>query len=240
MPYTLTEEQKEQLRQEYLENLRILNSYLPNEHKYKVDLAGLNKRLNDPNEQRFYLKNLELKAAFDKKSQIYDALDKKYEHLKIPGKIYPLTRYMHSEMIPSDDPEAMRINEERMKQYFLHPEAEVQRRMQRVLNADVKDLARIANCKDKDNLLLEYYEKNSALVEDAFNVKSILDEMKNGVKLTPDCEKYYEAIAKDYEVLVDSNVSVGKIDSSYFTMPKHMTTEQDNIFNSTKFINQFS
>ena len=234
MPYTLTEQEKEQLRQEYLENLRILNSYLPNEHKYKVDLAGLNKRLNDPNEVRFYKKGLELKAALKKKSEIYDALDAKYSHLKIPGKVYPLTRYMHSEMIPSDDPEAMRLNEERMKQYFLHPEAEVQRRMQRVLNADIKDVAKIANCKDKDNLLLEYYEKNSTLVEDAFNVKSILDDMKKNkeIELTPDCAKYYEAIAKDYEVLIDASDSVQKMGTSYFTMPKHMTTAQDNIFNS--------
>lgn len=231
-PYTLTEEEKEQLRQEYLYNMSIINSYLPDEHKYKVDLAGLNKRLNDPNEQRFYKKNLELKESLLKKSQIYDALDAKFQHLKIPGKIYPLTRYMHSEMIPSDDPEAMRINEERMKQYFLHPEAEVQRRMQRVLNADVKDIARIANCKDKDSLMLEYYEKNTTLVEDAFNVKSILDEMKNsGIKLTPDCEKYYEAIAKDYEVLIDTSDSIQKMGTSYFTMPKHWTDAQDNIIN---------
>ena len=235
MPYILTEEEKDELRQEYLANIRLINKYLPPEHKYKEDLAGLNKRLNDPSEQRFYKLNMQLKAELDKKMEISDNLFSKYKHLMDKNKSYPLSRLMHSEMIPSDDPEAMKINEERYKQYFLHPEAEVQRRVQRVLNSNVSDLARIANCKDKENLLTEYYAQNQALVDDAFCVIGVLKDMKSkGVHLTPECAQFYDSIGQNFEIFVDTSSNVNNISRSYFTMPNTQTVAQDRILHDMR------
>ena len=235
MPYILTEEEKEQFRQEYLANIRLINKYLPPEHRYREDLAGLNKRLNDPSEQRFYKLNMQLKAEQDKKMEISDLLFNKYKHLMDKDKPYPLPRLMHSEMIPSDDPEAMKINEERYKQYFLHPEAEVQRRIQRVLNSNASDLARIANCKDKENLLTEFYAQNQALVDDAFCVVGVLNDMKSkGVHLTPECEQFYNSIGQNFEIFSETSSNLSNINRSYFTMPNTQTAAQDRILNDMR------
>ena len=72
MPYTLTNAEKEQLRQKYLDNVATINKYLPEELKVRPDLKTLNKRLNDPNEQRTYKKGLELNARERRRQEIDD------------------------------------------------------------------------------------------------------------------------------------------------------------------------
>ena len=53
MPYKFTEEEKEEIRRKYRENIRIINSYINpdgsrKQFEVKLDMDGLNKKLNDP------------------------------------------------------------------------------------------------------------------------------------------------------------------------------------------------
>ena len=57
MPYTLTSAEKAELRRKYIANVNRLNQYLPESEKLRVDLKWFNARINDPAEQRFYLKS---------------------------------------------------------------------------------------------------------------------------------------------------------------------------------------
>jgi len=228
MPYTFTAQEKEELKQKYLQNIAKINEYLPAKDRIKADVAGFEKKVNDPSLAWLYKKGLELKARDEKKKQIQDQLSEKLKDLRIPGKAYPLERIMHTELIASDDPEAMAYNEEKIRQYFLHPEAVIQRRFQKVFEINGSDLIKMAKCKDTDNLMLAYGEKHASTIEDAYSLVGALEDAKLKDILTPEMKEYLTGAPKNYEPLIDCTEMMRRISEGYFTVPNELTDAQDN------------
>lgn len=235
MPYKFTEQEKEEIRQQYLANMEAINNNLPDGLKLKVDLSGLNKKLNDPRQAWIYKKALELNAREVKKKEIQDQLSQKFADLKIPGKDYELDRAMHTDLIPSDDPEAMAYNEELYKQYLLHPEAMVQYRFQKVLDSKNDDIGKMAQCKDLESLMLLYSEKNPTFVEDSCSMVSVFARESYKRLLTPEMKEFYRPVCGNYENIIDSSNIFKKMNTGYFTVPKSLTQAQDYAINGGNF-----
>ena len=230
MPYTMTEQEKQALREEYRENIRIINTYIPNPDDHiRVDMSSFNKKLNDPREVWLYKKSLEVKQREIKKKEIQLQLGQELAHLKDPNKahLYVLNRVMHTDLIPSDEPEAMAYNREVMRQYFLHPEAMIQKRFGDVLKADFGDVAKLAKGKDLESLMVMYSEKNPTLVEDSCSMKTVFHDDKIKALLTPEMAQNYDVVCANFENIIDASNDMKKVNEGYFTVPHHLTDEQD-------------
>ena len=221
MPYKLTKQEKEFIRRQYRENVRILNRLLPNGMKIREDLKALNKRLNDPKEQRFYKKSLEINNREDLKTGASSRLLMEHEQLRDKSKPHPLERLMHTELATDISESANKYNEAKIKNYYAHPEAETQRKFQKLLNMDFSTLAKVSRSNDLDNLLLDYYEKNSDLVDDAFSFIHSVDKFDKD-DLTPEMQTYLKSVGRNYEqVLLAVNSKVSRVrENYYFSFPE--------------------
>ena len=232
MPYTISDEEKNRLREEYLKNVATINKYLPRELQVKPDLKTLNKRMNDPKEQRVYKKGMELNERERKRQEIYDELADKYGYLKQPGKQYALNRLISYQFDMSNDPEAREYNENVIKNYYLHPEAMAQRECKKIIKYNPQEALKIAKSKDMEGLLMEYYERHAEEVENAYGLLGTVNNVnKNNIK-TPETKQYLEGIAPSYEVLSTSSEVVKSMTDGFFTMPKLTAEQEEELFDS--------
>ena len=231
MPYVLTEQEKEALRQQYRTNIETINSYIPDQHaqyRYKLDMNGLNKQLNDPAKAWIYKKSLEANAIEAKKKEIQERLGQKFDHMKIPGKVYGLNRFFHTELIPSDDPEAVAYNEAKYLQYMQHPEAVAQRRFNRILKANVSQLAKIAQCKNKEALMTAWAARNPNALQDAYELLGTIGKFPQNM-LTPAQQQYLNSVSRNYEVMMDTADQMIHVTENSLVLPRTMNEQQDMI-----------
>lgn len=232
MPYTLTEAEKNQLRQKYLENVATINKYLSDDMKVRPDLKTLNKRMNDPNEQRTYKKGLELNERERRRQEIYDELADKYGHLKQPGKQYALNRLISYQFDMSNDPEAKAYNENVIKNYYLHPEAMAQRECKKIIKYNPQEALKISKSKDMEGFLMEYYERHAEEVENAFGLLGTVNNVNKDNIKTPETQQYLDGIAPNYEVLSTSSEVVKNMTDGFYTMPKLTVAQEDALFDT--------
>ncbi len=237
MPYTLTETEKDDIRRKYLENVERINAFLPDGSKIRPDLKALNKRLNDPNEQRLYKKGLEIKEREDRREKLYDRLAEKYKDLRAKNKNYTLNRLILYQFDMSDDPKAEAYNENVIKNYFLHPEAMAQRECKKVMLLNPAEAAKIAKSSDMGNLLIEYYERNTEQCEHAYGLLGTVRNTNVGGIITPETKQYLEQVAPSYEVLSTASETVKTMSEEYFTMPIISDDQKETLFN-TNFENE--
>ena len=237
MPYKFSEEEKRVLREKYLANIATLNSYIAKkEDKIKPDLSAFNKKLDDPKVVYQHKVALEARQMEAKKKEIQSALSKKFEHLKIEGKDYPLPRVLHQSLIASDEPEAMKYNEEMVKSYFLHPEAFTQKRMEALYNVNLKDLAAISKCKDVDGLKLAWATKHAQIVDDGFEAYNILRTYDDKNMLTKEAEEFQKSVGKNYEFLVDTAELPKAYNEFFLTVPPLSDKQMGAIMGNRNFI----
>ena len=234
-PYVLTEQEKAEFRRKYIENVRRANEYLSDGNKIKLDLAAFDKKINDPKMQRLYKKGLELHHTTSEKLRISAELLQNMNGQFIQGKQYDLHRLMHSELIPSNDPEAQAYNEQKIRDYVQHPEAETVRRYRDLLNLDISDVAKFADSPDMKNFFLDFYEKNAAAIDLANETKLILSHCN---PKTPALEEYVKQIGPNYEVLANiqdiANLVKG---DEFFTFPDKLTEEQyEQLFSDSNYL----
>ena len=217
MPYTFTEEEKIALRAKYRQNVELINKYLPRGMKVKLDMKAFNKKINDPNEQRYYKKSLELIANNNKRFEIAKKLLPEYEELKKPDHVYLLDRTIAHSLIPSDSKEAEAYNRKVIKCYVEHPEAFLQKCIQQTLNFNPADLAKIGASSDFKNQQLAFYEKYLLEAEYGY---TILDTTKGQIipMLTEDYQKYSPSFMQTVQTL--GKPTVMPEDDTYFTLPK--------------------
>jgi len=225
MPYVLTEEEKQTIREQYLDNIQRINEYMPDNLKISTNLSDLNKRLNDPKEQRLYKKGLELHAREERRKALYNRLEDKYDYLRSKDKTYVLDRVLYYQFNMSDDPFAEEYNENVVANYYLHPEAMVQQEMTKVLNFDPSVMAEISKSDDMDNLLLDFYESNAQVCEYAFALKGSLKNMPDGV-VNEETLKYVDSFASCYEMLEIASEGVKNITADSFFVIPDLTPEQ--------------
>ena len=233
--YVLTEEQKRELRRKYIENVRTANQYLSNGNKIKLDMDAFDKKLNDPKMQRLYLKGQELYHKYLEKQRISGEIFESMSGEKIPGKTYDLNRLIHSEIIPSDDPEARAYNEQKIRNYILHPEAETERRYRELLNLDISDVAKFSSSEDLKNFFIDFYEKNAAAIDLANETKLILSHCN---PKTPALEQYVKQIGANFEVLANiQDIATSIKGEEFFTFPDSLTEEQyEELFGSSNYL----
>ena len=233
--YVLTEEQKRELRRKYIENVRTANEYLSNGNKIKLDMDAFDKKLNDPKMQRLYLKGRELYQNYLEKKRISGEISRSITDQKIPGRKYDLDRLLHSEMIISDDPEARAYNEQKIRNYILHPEAETERRYRELLNLDISDVAKFASSEDAKNFYIDFYEKNAAAIDLANETKLILSHCD---PKTPALEQYVKQIGANFEVLANiQDIATSIKGEEFFTFPDNLTEEQyEELFGSSNYL----
>ena len=220
MPYKLSEAEKEQIRENYRHNIETINSHIEDEDfHYRVDMASLNKKLNDPALGWLYKKSLEAYQREIKKKDIQERLEAELADQKIPGKIYPLGRYLHTELIASDDPEAEAYNRAVVTAYYKHPEAFVQRKFQRLMGGDYQIVADIAQCKDKEALMAAWAADHPSEIQECFEMFGTIGAYKDDL-LHPDVLKYKESIGRNLEPLYDTNQWPGRTaGDGIFTAP---------------------
>lgn len=240
-PYLLTKAQKAELKRQYLANVELINEYLPEDNKIRVDLAWFNSRINDPTEQRFYLKSRALNEKLNKKIEIGQQLATKYAHLRDRNRHYTYDRGVMFDMLPIDpgvDQRVDKYNEVIMKEYLTNPEAYAQRRIEKVMNFNPEEFQQIRQygLPDEKNFLLDFYEQNEAIIDDALRFQGTLEDHKND--LIPELKENYKAIGGNYEMLsVASTVARLAKNEGFFTFPP-LTDEQLDILDNGRFGNE--
>lgn len=182
-PYLLTKAQKAELRRQYIANVELINEYLPEDNQIRVDLAWFNSRINDPTEQRFYLKSRALNEKLNKKIEIGQRLATKYAHLRDRNRNYTYDRGVMFDLLPVDpgvDRRVDKYNEAIMKEYLTNPEAYAQRRIEKMMNFNPEELQQIRQygLPDEKNFLLDYYEQNEEIIDDALRFQGTLEANK--------------------------------------------------------------
>lgn len=246
-PYKFTEEEKEALRTKYRNTIETLNAYLDagariqqvdgTPYHFKLDMDGLNKKLNDPSYAYFYKKGMELKQINDKKKEIQDRLEKKFSNLRDQAhpERYQLPRFVHVELIPSDDPAAEAYNEEKIKMYLQHPEAVTQRMFQKMLNTNVQQLAEIAkgpNGADKDAKMVTWATENFDVAFESFEIYGTLTKFPPDM-LTPEMQKYISSVGRNFEPLIDTTEKMIHLDENALIFPPVVTEAQENLLGSS-------
>ena len=243
MPYKFTEEEKEEIRRKYRENIRIINSYINpdgsrKQFEVKLDMDGLNKKLNDPDYAYFHKKSIEVVQKEAKKKEIQDRLDKKFAYLKDKNhpERYVMQRFMHDELIPSDDPVAEAYNEEKIKMYCLHPEAVAQRKFQEMFNVNVKQLAEIAKNSDEDAKMVAWASNdvNMAKAFEAFEAYGTLSKFPKDM-LTPEMKEYLDSVSRNYEMMIDTTEKMYKVKDVDLVLPELINDNQENLLNLSNF-----
>ena len=231
MRYYLTEQEKREIRNQYLENVRTINKYLSRRNKISTSLSDLNRKLNNPDEQRKYKKALEIQNDVKKRKEIFDKLASKYQ--KIPGREYLLERTL--QFLIDVRPGAEKYNEAIVKTYFEHPEATAQYYFQKAMELNPGDILKISKCDDMENLLYAYYEKNRALCDFAFCLKDAYPP-SNPEFLNDEAQKYFSKMCSSYETICNA----GNLAKSYplkgFFVPILNDRQQNELFR-TKFFN---
>ena len=237
MPYyQFTEAEKQAMREKYRNDMEKINSYIDRpSHKFKIDMDAFEKKISDPSEVYLFKKGKEFAAREAKQKEIQgllqDELQAKY---KDPNKVYPLGRFIHTDLIPSDDPEAMAYNRTVMKLYYQHPEAYVQNRFQRFLKTDTKVLADIAKCDDARGLMQAWGLRHNGEMEDSFEFYNVIKDCPADM-ISPEMMKYHGGLDRNFESLMDPSDFCKSINDGYFYMPKTMTQEQSFLLEGTDF-----
>lgn len=240
-PYLLTKAQKAELKRQYLANVELINEYLPEDNQIRPDLAWFNSRINDPTEQRFYLKSRALNEKLNKKIEIGQQLANKFAHLRDRNRNYTYDRGVMFDMLPIDpgvDQRVDKYNEVIMKEYLTNPESYAQRRIEKVMNFNPEEFQQIRQygLPDEKNFLLDFYEQNEALIDDALRFQGTLEANKKD--LIPELKENYKAIGGNYEMLsVASTVARLAKNEGFFTFPP-LTDEQLDILDNGPFGNE--
>ena len=216
MRYVLTEPQKREIRERYLNNVNRLNQYLPEKEKIRPNLGDLYRRLNDPNLQRRYLKGLELAGDRAKRLQLFQQLNEKYESFKKPGYNYLMNRTFQYLLDLRTTPEAEKYNEALIKTYFLHPEAVAQYAYQKAMELNPGDLLKIAKSTDSESLVIEYYERNRLACDFAYVIN---DAHNRFTDLTPEAKEHLDFIKYNYQLLYNAGGFINNITEGFYDMP---------------------
>ena len=217
----LSDKEKEQLTRAYINRIGEFNRYLPESNKLVFDAEEFNKRLNDPSEVDQYRKGVARLERLNKQTQIYDNLTKQYG-APPEGRNYFNRNFKYS-FKTEDTSEAREYNARIYREYCQNPEKVLYERTNRLLNLNLKPYI---DKLDDPKALMDYYDENQELCEDAFVVSSFMNhDAKRWI--TPQLNKAINCIKKPLESLNECQkqafAAAGK--DEYFTLPK-ISSEQ--------------
>lgn len=129
--FTFTEEEKQRIRDEYINNVNMINSgFSKEEKKIPLDLDTLEKRLNDPNEVKVYKLSQEIKEKINKLKKEENRLKETY------GKNEKqfLTRTFSLLLKPGDSEEERAYNDNLYQTYLKNPYKVLQDTLKRIMS----------------------------------------------------------------------------------------------------------
>ncbi len=217
----LTPEEKEALIARHLNYISDFNRFLPDGQKLVYNAQEFGAALDDPEEVGQYRKGIARMERLRKQESIYENMTKKFG-APPEGRHY-LNRVFGYSFKTEDTPEARKYNEQIYLEYRDNPEKVLYQRIQRLLNFDPKPFL---DTLGDERRLIDFYDENQALVEDAFAFSSIL---RNGDAqwMTPALRGAIDCLKKPIEALNESQkrafAAAGK--DEYLTLPK-LTPEQ--------------
>ena len=231
MRYLLTEKQKNDLRQKYLDNINTLNQYLPSRYRVRPNLSDLNRKLNDPRLQRMYIKGKELGEKRQIRVELFNALSEKYKHLAKPDHKYFMARSVPT--LLDLRPGAEKYNEAIVKTYFLHPEAVAQYAYQKAMELNPGDILKIAKSNDFENMAMDYYEKNRASCDLAYLLN---DAAPSGVPLTEEAKKYMsKSVIFNHQFISNNGSFMNNMTDGFYTAPTLTERQKELLKESIEF-----
>ncbi len=215
MKYVLTNEQKNEIRRKYRENVNTLNRYLPRGQKISTSVRALNRKLNDPNTVKLYVQGNKLRKESEIKVKISQDLYEKYPSEE--GKEYHLARVINLFLKPEDTPEAQEYNENVMKAYQKNPKALNQLITQRCLSVNQQNFMSGLLSNDPHGYGFDFYEKNKCFPDFGFSMGTDTLAQKD---LNPTLAKYGEAINQNSQIYSDISCKFNTIDEGFLTIPE--------------------
>ncbi|MBE5763817.1 MAG: hypothetical protein E7338_06340 [Clostridiales bacterium] len=170
MPYTLTENEKQEIITEYRDNVDRLNAYLPEGQKIALDLKGLNAKLNDEKLVRLYKRAKEVQANDAKRKSEYERLTKGSNVKADPNKMYAFDKCLFGHLKPGDTQYEKDYNNAIYNRYLENPEKFSRDTLTAEVEVNPKEFLDAVTSKDPENYLLEFYDNNTALCNDSNGV----------------------------------------------------------------------
>ncbi len=210
----LTEEEKNDLREEYIKNVNLINSVLDDEEKIPMNLDGFNKKINNPANQRRYRISLEIEKNNEIKERKLNELKERFGDF--PNNRHPLNRNFYELLKADDSLESQKYNEELYKAYKENPEAVAQHFIKKVIDFDYSKWGKIHENPDFENYGLEFEYENPEITSLGFNI----DNMTNAhlLKENEDFGNNEKTFKGMFESLKEG-LEVGRNPRDFFVIP---------------------
>ena len=234
--FTFTEEEKQRLRDEYINNVNMINNGISKkENKITPDLDTLEKRLNDPNEVKVYKLSQNIKERINKLKKEENRLRETYGENKKKF----LTRTFRFLLKPGDSEEERTYNENLYKTYLNNPYKVLQDAVKSVMsfnpsgyfnavqNGDTAAEFEFLN-ENLDKMGLGWALKSE--IRDGSDAIGISGEHTGGAMYSDEFKKMYE-IPSQNAFLYGGTLKKINITStdSYFTVPPANLIDDDDI-----------
>ena len=207
--------EKEALKTKHLNYIEEFNHHLPDDQKLVFNQQEFEAKLDDPKVVDQIRKGAARMERLNKQEQIHAEMISKHGNPPA-GRDY-LNRVFQYSYKTEDTPEAKEYNERIHSEYVNNPEKVVYQRIQRLLNFDPKQFIEALG---DDKKLIDFYDENQELVEDAFAFDSICGNARN--ILSPQLNNAVRCIKKPLEALNECQklafAAAGNGD--YVTLPK--------------------
>ena len=216
--YKLTQEQKDQIIADYRNNVAEINKYLSDKNKIKLDVDSVKAQLNDPHKVRLYLKAQELQEADRKREAAEKELSPQMEEFKVKDQVYGLDRTIKFALKPGDTEYDKAYNKAVMEQYYKAPEYVLKKHYRSVIGSNSDELFDAAKADDYENELIDFYEQNVQLCNDAFNMEHAL--LKQDKIIVEPLKTYGAVLKSSYELYGIPHSIVNNVKKdSFFSIP---------------------
>lgn len=215
----LTPEEKNALIAKHINLIGEFNRHLPEGQKLVYNAQEFNARLDDPAEVEQYRKGLARAAKLSKQEEIHNQMIQR--HGEPPKDRHYLNRVIRFGFKTEDTAEAKAYNEKMYSEYCANPEKVLYQRMQRLVNFNPATF--VDNLGDNRSLI-DFYDANQELIEDAFAFESIAHNARD--ILSPAFRDAIPCIKKPLESLNEAQKrAFAAAGEEYLTLPK-LTPEQ--------------
>lgn len=234
--FTFTEEEKQRIRDEYINNVNMINSgFSKEEKKIPLDLNTLEKRLNDPNEVKVYKLSQEIKEKINKLKKEENRLKETYGENEKKF----LTRTFSCLLKPGDSEEERAYNDNLYQTYLKNPYKVLQDALKRIMSFNPSGYINAVQNGDTAREV-EFLNENLDMMELGWALES---EIRNGMDGIDNFGEhnggamYSEEFKKLYTIPTQSAFLYGgtmkKLDitstDSYFTVPPVTLIDYDDI-----------
>ena len=234
--FTFTEEEKERIRNEYINNVNMINNGISKkEKKIMPDLDTLEKRLNDPNEVKVYKLSQEIKEKRNKLKKEEKRLKETYGENKKKF----LNRTFSLLLKPGDSEEERTYNENLYKTYLNNPYKVLQEALKNVMSFNPSGYFNAVQNGDTAKEF-EFLNENLDKMALGWTLESEIRDGSDGIEISGEHNggaMYSDEFKKMYEIPSLSAFLYGgtlkKIDftstDSYFTVPPATLIDVDDI-----------